>query len=293
MAGAWDAAVASLAAAQRGVVARRQLLKLGMSRARVDERVRSGRLHPLHRGVYLVGHKVPPEGAREMAAALACGPRASVSHRSAATLWALAPSLPNTAPVHVTVHNGSHRARPGIRVHRIALPRSDRRSLDGVPVTSATRTIVDLAVARDPCLESAAARALRRGLAGRDELVERARATRGCRSLMRLLDAGPALTESEAEARFLKLVRRAHLPMPECNVPLGRFVVDFLWRDESLIVEIDGFAFHSDRSTFESDRVRDAELQLAGFRVLRFTWRMLVDQPQAVVARLARALGNS
>ena len=105
--------MAALAAVQRGVVARRQLLKLGMSSRMVDERVRTGQLHPVHRGVYLVGHAVAPEGAREMAAALACGATGHVSHRAATALWTLAPSLPETAPVDVTVTDGAHRRAQG------------------------------------------------------------------------------------------------------------------------------------------------------------------------------------
>jgi very-short-patch-repair endonuclease len=101
---------------------------------------------------------------------------------------------------------------------------------------------------------------------------------------------GPNLTRSEAEDRLLALVHAARLPTPAVNVRVGRYEVDFLWRAERLVVEVDGFAFHSSRSAFERDRARDAELQAAGLRVMRITWRQLTDEPEVIVARLAQAL---
>ena len=166
------------------------------------------------------------------------------------------------------------------------------RALGGIPLTSPTRTILDLAAARDPFLETATARALRRNLTSRRMLHQRASGRPGYRFLLRFLDSGPALTESEAESRLLNLIRRAGLPQPESNITLGRFVVDFLWRAQRLVVEVDGFEFHSDRETFESDRVRDAELQAMAFRVLRVTWRAIVHEPEAVIARIAAALAR-
>ena len=100
----------------------------------------------------------------------------------------------------------------------------------------------------------------------------------------------PALTRSEAEERLLTLIRSAELPAPETNIRIGRHEVDLVWRDQRLIVEVDGFRFHSSRSAFERDRRRDAELGTLGFRVMRVTWRQIVDEPQALIARLATAL---
>ena len=115
---------------------------------------------------------------------------------------------------------------------------------------------------------------------------------RGAAPLQRLLDrqAGPSLTRSQAEERFLALVRQAGFPHPEVNVRLGGHLVDFLWRDERLVVEVDGYRFHSSRAAFERDRLRDAALEEAGLWVIRVTWRQLTEQPYALVARLARAL---
>lgn len=101
---------------------------------------------------------------------------------------------------------------------------------------------------------------------------------------------GPAITRSEAEERFLALVRAAELPPPEVNVRVNDHEVDFLWRDEGLVVEIDGFRFHSSREAFERDRRRDARLQAAGVRVMRVTWRQAVDDAYATLARLVQAL---
>jgi very-short-patch-repair endonuclease len=106
-------------------------------------------------------------------------------------------------------------------------------------------------------------------------------------------DAAPALTRSEAEERMLALIRRAELPIPELNVRIGRYEVDFLWREQKLVVEVDGFRFHSSRSAFERDRLRDAELAAQGFHVLRVTWRQIVDTPEALVARIAMALARA
>jgi very-short-patch-repair endonuclease len=123
------------------------------------------------------------------------------------------------------------------------------------------------------------------GLASHAELA----ASRPSRS-SRLLYAGPQLTRSEAERRFLDLIERARLPRPRTNVRIGRYEVDLLWPEQRLIVEVDGYAFHSTRAAFERDRARDAELIAAGYHVIRVTWRQLVEEPEATVALLAAAL---
>jgi very-short-patch-repair endonuclease len=283
-----ESAIAELAARQRGVVTRAQLLEIGLTRGAIDRRLKSARLHSLYRGVYLVGHSRTTEGARELGAALACGARAVVSHRSAAGLWRLLPAAPGD--IDVTVAGDDRRARSGIRVHRVAdLDRCDVRRLGGIPVTAPARTILDLAaVVSTRELERAVAEAHARGLARRAELVAllarcpRRAGVAALRSLI-ALNASAALTRSEAEERLLALVRTAELPAPEVNVRFGRHEVDFAWRQQGLIVEVDGFRFHSSRAAFERDRSRDAELASLGFRVIRVTWRQIVDRPAAVV----------
>ena len=112
-------------------------------------------------------------------------------------------------------------------------------------------------------------------------------------ALRRLLEARPTLTRSEAERRLLALVRLAGLPLPETNVRLGRHEVDVLWRENRLVVEVDGYAYHAGREAFERDRRRDADLQAAGHRVIRVTWRRIVNEPEALIATLAQALARA
>jgi very-short-patch-repair endonuclease len=286
--------IAELAARQRGLVTRKQLLEIGLTPEAIDHWLRSARLHPLYRGVYLLGHAGVTEGARELGAVFACGSGAVVSHRSAAWLWRLLPAA--KGDVEVTVAGRDCRSRPGIRVHRIRhLDRRETRKLGGIPITSPARTILDLAaVVRRRELERAMAEAYARPLARRSELTSllaRRSSRPGTRALRALLDDGtPALTRSEAEERLLALIRSAELPAPETNIRIGRHEVDLVWRDQRLIVEVDGFRFHSSRSAFERDRRRDAELGTLGFRVMRVTWRQIVDEPEALIARLATAL---
>jgi very-short-patch-repair endonuclease len=217
-----------------------------------------------------------------------------VSHRSAAGLWRLLPAA--KGDVEVTVAGRDCRSRPGIRVHRVsALDPRDIRKLGGTPITSPARTILDLAaVVRPRELEQTLAEAYARRLARRSELVSllaRRLSRPGTRALRALLDDGtPALTRSQAEERLLALIRAAELPAPETNIRIRRHEVDFLWREQRLVVEVDGFAFHSSRSAFERDRRRDAELGTLGFRVMRVTWRQIVNGPEALIARLAKAL---
>ena len=289
-----ERAIAELAAKQRGVITRAQLIELGLTRTTIDNWVKHSRLHPLYRGVYLLGHAGVTEGARELGAVLACGRGAVISHRSAAWLWRLLPAA--KGDVEVTVAGRDCRSRPGIRVHRVRdLDRRDIRKLGRIPITSPARTILDLAAVVGPReLEQALAEAYARRLARRSELVSllaRRPSRPGTRALRALLDDGtPALTRSQAEDRLLALIRAAELPQPEVNVRIGRHEVDFMWRDQRLVVEVDGFAFHSSRAAFERDRRRDSELSSQGFRVTRVTWRQIVDEPVALVARLATAL---
>jgi very-short-patch-repair endonuclease len=237
------------------------------------------------------------QGARETAAVLACGPRAFVSHRSAAYLWNLLPYPAKPGPVDVTVAGRKADPRPGLRIYCVkALDRRDVRRLAGIPITTPARTLLDLAaVVSASELERAIAEAQARRLVGRVDLadqVERSPRRRGVRAFRAAVevDGGPAMTRSEAERRLLRLIRAADLPRPHVNARLGKYEVDFLWREQRLVVEVDSFRFHSPRARFERDRERDATLAAAGYTVIRVTWRQLVDTPEAVVARIAAAL---
>ena len=285
-----DAALALFAGRQQGHVTRAQALAVGMGPGAFQGRIDRGYLYRVHRGVYRVGHTAPLEFDREVAAVLACGTRTVASHASAAYLWALGPRP--KGEVHVT--GPDRRSRPGVRLHRAPVDPSEVVRRHGVPVTRPSRTLVDFAASAAPLLlERAVEDALRRRLVTRRELaVELAGGRPGSGPLGRLMarEEGPALTRSEAERRFVALVRAAGLPAPEHNVPVEGIEVDLLWREQRLVVEVDGFAYHSGRAAFERDRVRDSRLVALGIRVMRVTWRQIVHEPSAVVAGLARAL---
>lgn len=291
-----DRIASQIAAGQHGLVTRRQLLDAGATGRRIQLRVECGRLRPLHRGVYLVGAVVPPR-AIPLAACLACGPRAVVSHRSAAELWELARSPPGAHdhPIDVTLPNGNRR-RTGIRVHRSRTLRSSERThLDGVPVTTVPRTLLDLAAAAAArTVERALAEAFARGLTSEARVadcVTRHARVPGSTRLRAVLDLGPpAMTRSEAEERFLALVRRADVPRPRVNERVGAYEVDFHWPAARLVVEVDGFGPHHSRRAFERDRRRDADLVAREYRVMRVTWREIAERPEQLLFRLGQAL---
>ncbi len=201
--------------------------------------------------------------------------------------------------VDVTIPPDSRRYRPGIRIHRMALRDDEVTTFDMIPVTTPARTLYDLAgILPERDLERALAEALARRLTTRDQLetlATRYRRRAGVGRLRALLgsDQQPALTRSAAEEHFLAMIRRAQLPAWEVNVDVRGHEVDFFWRTERLAVEIDGFAFHSSRRRFESDRRRDADLAAAGVRVMRITWRQIENEPEALLVRLALALGQT
>jgi very-short-patch-repair endonuclease len=291
-----DWMIATLATMQYGVVSRAQLLAAGIGPGAIATRLKRHQLLPLHRGVYAVGHTALVPLAREMAAVLACGPGAVLSHWAAAWVWRLLELEYDL--IEVTVPR-TNRRRPGLRIHRSrSLGAEDVCMHRGIPVTTPARTLLDLAdVAPARDLERAFDEAMTQRLTSHAALVavvERSHGHRGTGKLRDLLTRSeePALTRSEAEERFLALLREAGLPAPEVNASVGAYLADFAWRERRLVVEVDGYRFHSSRAAFERDRRRDAELNAAGFRVVRITWRQLVEEPVAVIARLARALAN-
>jgi very-short-patch-repair endonuclease len=290
-----DRAIAGIAASQHGVVTRAQLLGVGLSRKAIQHRLDKHRLHPIHRGVYLVGHPIPPPLAREMAAVLACGDAAVISHDSAAAMWRIR-SQPE-GPIHITLSSRTNRSRPGIRLHFTrALGADEVRTHRGIPVTAPIRTLIDLASVLslrelERAYEAAQVSNLLRPQALRS-VLSASRARPGYATIKVLLDhdRAPALTRSEAERRLLDLLRAADLVPDGVNVRVGRHEVDFLWHEQRLVVEVDGFAYHANRAAFERDRLRDAELQAAGYRVMRVTWLQIEERPEAVIGRIAQAL---
>lgn len=264
--------VARIAARQHGVVTQAQLIQAGLGTSAISRRVKSGRLHRIHWGVYAVGHPGISQYGRWMAAALTCGEGAAVSHRSAAELWGLLRSI--EGPIDVSVSGSAGRARrSGLRLHRrTALRPAAVTCRLGIPVTKPAQTIVDL---RGTVSSRELRRAIRQaeiaGLPlGDDPLGDR--------------------TRSDLERDFLQLCRRHRLPLPEVNVGIGRWTVDFLWRRARLVVETDSYAYHRGRVAFQDDRARDLDLRRLGFDVIRVSERQLNDDPQAVIDAVAQVL---
>jgi very-short-patch-repair endonuclease len=271
-----DALIARLATDQDGVVARAQLAALGLSRGATEHRLRTGRLIPLYRGVYAVGHTALTDRARARAALLVAGPTAVLSHQTAAAFWKLIPSMPPLAEVTVTTR--ARRNRANLRIHQTTRP-PGTSTLHSLPLTAPLRTLVDLARSRD--IERLCSEALALNLTTEHELAQQ-------KLLMPLV----APTRSELERRFLKLVHDAGFPRPVVNHPVGRYVADFAWLDHRVIVETDGYRTHGHRAASESDHDRAAHLTAEGWVVLRFTWRRLRDEPLLVAVQLAQVLSR-
>lgn len=287
--------MAALAAQQYGVVSRRQLTDLGLGRHAIDRGLAVGRLHPVHRGVFAVGHRRLTRHGVWMAAVLAAGDGAVLSHRSAAELWAIRES--SRRPIELTAPREVQ--RPGLAVCRTALPRDEVTVEAGIPVTTPARTLLDLAgILDEPNLARAAERAeaLRLGSpTSLGELVARHPRRKGTKSLRRLVEQDRIVAtdlRSRLEGRFLALLDAENLPRPLVNAPLGPYTPDFRWTEPRLIVELDGFETHGTRAAFERDRARDRAFMARGWRVARITKRQLDSDPQGV-ARELRALLRS
>ena len=285
-----------LAAAQHGTVARQQLLAIGLTRDMVQDRITAGRFHRIHRGIYAVGHRKLTLKGYWMAAVLACGPDALLSHRFALAVWEV--QAAESGMIDVTVPHGCGKPGPNrVRVHTArGLLEADATVVDGIPVTSLARSVLDHAsVATAQRTRAMLEKIERMGrLIGREleDVLERNPRHCGAKRLRTAIAelTGPApWTQSELEDRFLALIRDAGLPEPQCNVLVEGELVDAVWRDQKLIVEIDGYGYHRSREQFEADRRRDAKLQVAGYRVIRLTQRRIDTEPGAVAA-LIRAL---
>jgi very-short-patch-repair endonuclease len=283
-----------VAAAQHGVVARAQLIRHGIAAHAIDRMIRSGRLIVLRRGVYQVG-PLPQPRAAMMSAVLRCGEESRVSHRSGAELHGLLAAAHQN--VDVTMPRRRRRRIEEVQVHRVRDLRPDEAmTVDGIPVTTPARTLLDIAETMSSReVEQALATALRMRLVTPEDvrmIVERHPHHRGAPLLRQLLDAGdaPAFTRSEAEEKLLEIIRTARLPRPELNATVSGHEVDFVWRSARLVAEVDGYAFHNSARSFAADRRRDADLAAAGYRVVRFTWDDLTSDRLAAVVRLAQAL---
>lgn len=267
-----DLVIARAAARQHGVVTHRQLRDAGLSRAAITKRAQGGRLHRLYQGVYAVGHVGLSIEGRWMAAVLACGSGAVLSHGDAAALWGLLRSIAGPVDVSVPTHAGRV-SRTGIRLHRrAALDPAQITIRRNIPVTTPERAVADLDGVVAPHL-------VRRAIRQAEVLG---------------LPLGPRAqtdgTRSELERLFLGLCRRYRLPPPQVNAKIGSLTVDFLWPERRLVVETDGYRYHRGRQAFEDDRARDLQLRALGYEVIRLSYKQALEEPERVARTLAVVL---
>jgi very-short-patch-repair endonuclease len=276
---------------QHGVISRRQLLAFGFSSKAIDHRIRTGRLHRLYAGVYAVGRPEVGELGRAMAAVLACGDGAALSHASAAALWGIRPR--RSGVIDVSVPSPRAPRRGGIRVHRRAPPGMEETVVrQGIPVTGPSATIIDIAPGLSRAqLERAINEADRLELVTPERLREFAqeRRTPGAGTVRELLgETTFTLTDSELERRFLLIVRGARLPKPRTQAVVNGFKVDFWWPALGLVVETDGLRYHRTPAQQKRDRIRDQRHTAAGLSVLRFTHAQVRYDPDHVIEVLTQ-----
>lgn len=290
-----DRRIGQLAGAQHGVISLGQLVELGLSPRSVRNRVATGRLVRLHRGVLAVGHGTVSVDGRRLAAVLACGSHAALSHRSAAALWSL---RPYRGRPEVSVPSQAGRAIEGVRIHRCrSLAPGEVTEVNGIPCTTVARTLLDLAALGDrQALISAITRAEELRVYDGAEVgaaLDRARGKRGARLLRSVLaDWSDDRTRSHFERELLAFLRRHDLPEPEVNtwitVENRTIQPDFMWPRQRVILETDGYATHGTRKAFGDDRRRDQLLTRNGWTTLRAAYGQL-DRDLAQTLRLLLA----
>jgi very-short-patch-repair endonuclease len=285
--------LAELARRQHGVVSASQLRQIGFPKATIFSGVQRGRLHPIHRSVYAVGHEALSWEGRCLGAVLASEP-AVASHRTAAWIWGLLRSRPGT--FHLTAPSRRHR-KEKVVVHFARLEPDDVTTVDGIPVTSPARTVLDLAPdesVRD--LGRLLERADERDLLDRrrfEALLARAGGHPGrakFAAALRGYKPEQATLRSGLERRFRRLVLAAGLPRPQANVVVEGYELDCYWEAEGFAVELDVYATHGSPRSFEADREREDDLLLAGIELIRITDVRLEREPRETIARVAAHL---
>jgi very-short-patch-repair endonuclease len=269
---------------------------MGLRPGLIQDRVRGGRLIPVHRGVFALGHRRISSFGKWMAAVLAAGPAAVLSHGSAAHLWELRGAR---GMIEVTRQSGGV-GRAGIRVHQAKLLSQDTTIRAAIPVTTVERTLTDIAAGLDERqLEHAVVDADRAGWLSWPRMIETLERSGGrvgvsrLRRVVGMTDPRAVEARSPLEVDFLALCRQARLPIPQVNVLVEGRLVDFLWPRERVIVETDGYAYHRDRAAFERDHESTLALEAAGYVVRRATYRMLRQDPHRFIAALRRSLERS
>lgn len=277
---------------QHGTIARRQLLELRLSPRQIERRIASGRLHPVWRGVYAVGRPLLDRRGRWMAAVLACGRGAALSHGSAAALWGF--GAEQGGVIDVSVPSGRRGRQAGIRVHRrtetLLEEVCDR---DGIPVTAPVRTLIDLALCVRPMqLERAVNEADKLDRVRADVLyasLEDRRGQPGVAPLRRLLDPlSFRLSDSELEQLMRPLARSAGLPTPDTKARVNGYEVDFVWPELGIVLEADGLRYHRTASQQKRGLERDQTHLAAGMWPLRFSHWQIKHEP-AYVRRILRS----
>ena len=292
-----DRAIRRLAEGQYGVVTRAQLSELGLGSDAIDHRLRVGRLCAVHRGVYsIAGRRLLTRNGHWLAAVLACGPGAVLSHHAAAALW----GIRRGSRIEVTVPRGGRNSRRGIRLHWANLPDDETTTHDRIPTTTVPRTLLDLsAVLQRDELRGALRQAEQLRLTDPlwlGDLILRYPRKPGIPILKAVVEEaqkGLNIVRSELEERFQAFLLNAGLPLPISNMLIEGIEVDCIWPAERLIVELDSRAHHDLPHAFEADRARDRRLEAAGWRVVRVTWRQLHDTPAELAADLRALLGLS
>jgi hypothetical protein len=295
-------AIGELVARQHGVIARRQLLQLGLSAGGVDHWVRNGRLIVVRRGVYALGHAELRREGHVLGAVLAVGSDAVLSHRSAARQWGLRPWSSTFVELAIPSRRGIKRSRDLLVHNATDLHDWEIGKDDGIPLTTPARTLLDLAAV-------VPAHQLRRAVERAEQLeiydhtaVLRVLAAHprrpGSLALKTLLadlhDHGTtSMTRSDLEALFLQLCLDHGLPRPQVNHYDNGRELDFRWPERRIVVETNGFWVHRAREAFESDHERRLELEAAGWRVISLTWRQVVDRPAAIAAHMRKVLVRS
>jgi very-short-patch-repair endonuclease len=287
-------AVRRLSRSQNAAVRAEQLHAIGLTRHAILARVKRGRLVPRFKGVYIVGDPALLPLANESAALLSLGDRAVLSHRSAATVWGLAE--PDPQVIDVTVIGSRPHAREGVRLH-YAKSLTDTTTHSNLKLTTPARTLIDFASqASSSELADAFGDARAKRLitdAKLNAALKRApRNHPGAAVVRGMLREGGTYDRSKAERLMRALCREAELSQPLTNVLLNGYLVDFLWPDQRLIVEVDGYGTHGNRLAFENDRRRDQAHVAAGYVVIRITWQQLQREPIALAARIAQALAR-
>lgn len=287
-------AIRALAEAQHGVFATWQLLDHGFSEDITRSRRQVGAIIPLFQGVYALGLRRLTREGRWMAAVLACGPGAVLSHFSAGHLWGLCGS---TGPVEVLRCSGGA-THKGVRLHQTRrLEPCEVTVEQAIPAASIERVLLDLAGRTDPRrLERMVVQAYKSGRISWSRLGRLLGRRRGCKGVGRLrqiaLEVDPEAleTKSVSEVDFLALCRQAGLPTPSVNVLVAGHLVDFLWPVQKVVVETDSWSHHGDRPAFERDRQTDVDLVAAGYDVHRTTYKMLERNPISFLSNVRRAL---